>query len=128
MSWSDNLKAYLAAAGCSSYSYACLMTIDGKNTFAEAGPSKEKISDVEIANAVKAVAGDQKFQGVTIGGNKYVFLTDNSGVSAFKKGSKACLFFHGAAYACCLFAEIEPRVLMTPSISLKEQLASAGLS
>lgn len=128
MAWSDNLKAYLATAKAGNYSYSCLMTIDGKQTFAEAGPTKEKITEVEISNAVKAVASDQKYQGVTIGGTKYVFLTENNGVIAFKKGSKACLFFHGAAYACCLFAEIEPRLLMTPSLLLKDQLSAAGLS
>lgn len=104
------------------------MTIDGNSCFAEAGETKEKIVAAEVANTVKAVAGDGKFQGVTVGGNKYVFLTDNNGISAFKKKSKAFLFFHGAAYVACVFAESEPRVLMTPCISLKDQLAAAGLS
>jgi len=124
MSWSDNLKAYLGNAG---YQYACLYTVDGKNCFAEAGSQKEKIGDVEILNAVKSVGGDQKYQGVTIGGTKYVYLIDNAGVYAFKKMSKACLFFHGAAYACFIFAEAEPRVLMSAAIDLKSQLATAGL-
>jgi len=124
MSWSDNLKAYL---GNTTYAYACLYTIDGKSCFAECGTPKEKISDIEIANAVKSVAGDQKFQGVTIGGTKYVYIIDNAGIYAFKKLSKACLFFHGAAYACCIFGEAEPRVLMSSAVELKATLASAGL-
>jgi len=124
MSWSDNLKAYLGSA---TYQYACLFTIDGKNCFATAGAAPEKISDVEVCNAVKSVAGDQKYQGVTIGGTKYVYLIDNSGIYAFKKLSKACLFFHGASYACCIFAEAEPRVLMSAAVDLKAQLATAGL-
>jgi len=124
MSWSDNLKAYLGDAKIDS---AFLYTIDGSQRFAETGAA-EAITAKEVSDAVKAVASDTKFQGVTIGGTKYVYLLENTGVFAFKKKTKACLFFHGAAYACFIMAEIEPRVLMGAGVDLRTSLSSAGLN
>jgi len=100
MSWSDNLKAYLGDAKIDS---AFLYTIDGSQRFAETGAA-EAITAKEVSDAVKAVASDTKFQGVTIGGTKYVYLLENTGVFAFKKKTKACLFFHGAA---CKFIDFK---------------------
>jgi len=91
MSWSNNLAAYLGGAPIK---YACLFTLDGSNCFGEAGDSKEKISAGEISKAVKTVATDEKIQGLTIAGNKYVYILDDSDVFVYKKLSKACLFFH----------------------------------
>ena len=48
----------------------------------------------EISKAVKTVATDEKIQGLTIAGNKYVYILDDSDVFVYKKLSKACLFFH----------------------------------
>jgi len=124
MSWSNDLAAYLGGAPIK---YACLFTLDGSNCFGEAGDSKEKISAGEISKAVKTVATDEKIQGLTIAGNKYVYILDDSDVFVYKKLSKACLFFHKKTYACCIIAESEPRVLLKHAIALRDQLDAAGL-
>jgi len=125
MSWSDTLKGYL---GLTPYTYACLFTIDGKNCFGEAGANPQKLLDTEILAAVKNCGSDNKFQGITLGGTKFVYIRDENGVFAFKKQSNSMLFFFGQAYACAVFAETEPRVVMTGVLSLKESLSKAGLN
>ena len=45
---------------------------------------------------MKAVKGSAKYQGVTVGGVKYVYLVDADEVSAFKKEKKGLLVFSGA--------------------------------
>jgi len=124
MSWSEALKGYL---GNTTYSYACLYTIDGKNCFGEAGSATQKIVDTEILNAVKNCGSDSKFQGITFGGTKFVYIRDENGIYAFKKQSNTMLFFYGAAFACVVFSETEPRVVMAGVNALKESLNKAGL-
>jgi len=126
MSWSQNLQAYLAAES-TDYSYACLYTVDGTSSFGECGAGKETLSAAEVANAVKAVKGSAKYQGVTVGGVKYVYLVDADEVSAFKKEKKGLLVFSGANFACLVFTSAEPRQVMGGVLKLKSQLNAAGL-
>merc|ERR1739838_874793 len=87
MSWSQNLQAYLAAES-TDYSYACLYTVDGTSSFGECGAGKETLSAAEVANAVKAVKGSAKYQGVTVGGVKYVYLVDADEVPLSRRRRK----------------------------------------
>jgi len=126
MSWSNNLKAYLDNAGAN-YTYAYLHTIDGSNCFGECGSEKKNVTQAEVAAAVKVVSGDQKHSGMTLGGEKFIYLIDDSGVFCFKKTSKCCLFFHGGAFTFSIFSDAEPRVLMSAVLKVKADLANAGL-
>jgi len=127
MSWSANLQAYLSNAGAT-YTFAALHTIDGSSCFGECGGEKKNMTQAEIAQAIKTVSGDSKTSGITLGGDKYVYLIDDGGVFCFKKTSKACLFFYGANFTFTIFSDTEPRVLLGSVQKVKQDLADAGLA
>ena len=126
MSWSDNLASYLACAKAE-YGYAALFTIDGKTCFANCGSDQVTIAESEAATLINSAKKGLK-SATTVAGNKYFYLMDADGISAYKKGGKCVLLFTGGAYACVIIADTEPRVIMKSAVSLREQLTAAGMA